>query len=89
MRKSAEWMSIADERILEYLNQNESGTPTSMSNDEYVRFSRSHIHQRCQKLKRYGLITFLGNGVYVISDKGRQYLDGELDVSNLQPDANR
>jgi len=81
-------MSIADERILEYLKENESGTPTSMSNSKYVRFSRSHIHQRCQKLKRYGLITFLGNGVYVISDKGRQYLDEELDASDLQSDTN-
>jgi len=86
MRKSAEWMSIADERILEYLSEHESGTPTSMSNAEYVRFSRSHIHQRCQKLKRYRLITFLGNGVYVLSDRGEQYLKGELDAEKLHPE---
>ena len=86
MRKSAEWMSIADERILEYLNEHESGTPTGMSNDKYVRFSRSHIHQRCQKLERYGLITFLGNGVYVLSDRGEQYLNRELDAEKLHPE---
>ncbi|SEO63915.1 hypothetical protein SAMN05216388_101610 [Halorientalis persicus] len=86
MRKSADWMSIADERILEALRENESGTPTSLSENEYVRFSRPHLHQRMTKLERYGLIRFLGNGVYVLTEEGQQYLDGELDAATLEPD---
>lgn len=86
MRKSAEWMTIADERILEFLSENDSGSPTSMSKSEFVRFSRPHIHERCQKLERHGLINFLGNGVYVLSEKGQQYLDGDLDAAELEPD---
>ena len=86
MRKSAEWMSIADERILEFLSENDSGSPTSMSKNEFVRFSRPHIHERCQKLERHGLIRFLGNGVYVLTDEGQQYLDGDLDAAELESD---
>jgi len=84
MRKSAEWMSIADERILEFLSENDSGTPSIMAESEYVRFSRPHIHERCQKLKCHGLIRFLGNGVYILTDEGQQYLDGELDAAELE-----
>ena len=86
MRKSADWMTIADERILEFLSENDSGTPSSMAGSEYVRFSRPHIHERCQKLKRHGLIRFLGNGVYILTDEGQQYLDGDLDAAELEPD---
>lgn len=86
MRKSAEWMTIADERILEFLRENDSGTPSNMEGNEYVRFSRPHIHERCQKLKRHGLIRFLGNGVYILTEEGQQYLDGDLDAAELGPD---
>ena len=86
MRKSADWMSIADERILEFLRENESGTPTTISRDKYVRFGRSHIHQRIKQLEAYGLVRFLGNGVYIITDEGQQYLDGELDAAELEQD---
>jgi Mn-dependent DtxR family transcriptional regulator len=86
MRKSADWMSIADERILEFLRENESGTPTTISRDEYVRFGRSHVHQRITKLERYGLVRFLGNGVYILTDEGERYLKGELDAAELEPD---
>ncbi|WP_394295333.1 MarR family transcriptional regulator [Natrinema gari] len=79
-------MSIADERILEALQEKESGTPTSLSQDEYVRFSRTHLHQRMKKLERHGLIRFLGNGVYVLTNEGQLYLDGELDAAELEPD---
>ena len=79
-------MTIADDRILEAIRENESGTPTKLSENEYIRFSRTHLHQRMKKLERYGLIRFLGNGVYILTDEGQQYLDGELDAAELKPD---
>lgn len=79
-------MSIADERILEFLRENESGTPTTISRDKYVRFGRSHIHQRVKKLERHGLVRFLGNGVYILTDEGERYLESELDAAELVPD---
>lgn len=84
MRKSAGWMTIADERILEYLSEHESGTPKKIADTEYIRFSRSYIHQRCEVLREYGLIQHLGNGVHIITAEGEQYLAGELDAAELE-----
>nr|WP_238993884.1 phage repressor protein [Halobellus captivus] len=35
----------------------------------------------------HGLLDDLGNGVYIITDRGEQYLDGEIDTSEDAPDA--
>jgi len=84
MRKSADWMVLADDRILEYLQENESGTPKEMEDSGLVRFSSQYIGQRCKKLVDYGLVRHLGNGVYIITEKGKNYLDGELDADELE-----
>jgi predicted transcriptional regulator len=86
MRRSADWMVLADERILEYLAEHEAGTPKEMADSDLVRFSRSYITQRCKKLLDYGLVRQLGNGVYLITDKGEDYLSGELDAWELGMD---
>ncbi|CAI49273.1 homolog to phage PhiH1 repressor protein [Natronomonas pharaonis DSM 2160] len=80
MRRSAEWMVLCDERILEYLSENESGTPSEMANSGRVRWTRSYISQRAKKLVDHGLLKHLGNGVYIITDEGEAYLDEEYDA---------
>lgn len=77
-------MTLADERILEYIRANESGTPKEMKDSGYVRFSRQYISQRCKKLVDYGLLKHLGNGVYVITETGENYLDGKCDAAELE-----
>jgi len=79
-------MVTADDRILEYLSEYETGTPKRMADSGYVRFSRSYVTQRCKKLVDYGLLRHLGNGVYVITKEGEEYLSGELDAQELEPD---
>lgn len=79
-------MTLADDRILEYIRENESGAPKEMEDSGYVRFSRQYISQRCKVMVGYGLLQHLGNGVYVITDEGEQYLDGELDTADLDSD---
>jgi len=83
MRYSADWMTIADERILEYLSKTETSTPKKMADSGDVRFSRQYIGERCRKLADYGLVQHLGNGVYRITDDGTEYLDGDLDAAGL------
>jgi repressor of nif and glnA expression len=80
MRRSAEWMVLCDERILEYLSEHESGTPSEMKESGYVRWTRSYISKRAKKLVENGLLTHLGNGVYVITDEGEAYLDEEYNA---------
>lgn len=84
MRYSADWMTIADERILERLNEVETDTPKGMADSGHVRFSRQYIGERCRKLADYGMVQHLGNGVYRITESGEQYLDGELDAEELE-----
>ena len=85
MRLDADWMSRADDRILEYLSEWGPDTPKGMEDDGRVRFSRQHINSRCKKLVFYRLLVHLGNGVYDITEKGEQYLAGELDAREIEP----
>lgn len=80
MRRSGEWMVLADERILEYTREKGSGAPKEMADSGYVRYSRQYISQRAKKLVDHGLLQHLGNGVYIITDEGEAYLDEEYDA---------
>lgn len=80
MRLSAEWMTIADDRILELLREDGPHSPSKIHKDGRVAFSRTYINQRCKKLAENGLVNNLGNGVYSITDRGERYLAGDLDL---------
>ena len=79
-------MVLADDRILEYIREEGSGRPTEMQESGYVRYSRQYISTRCKKLSEHGLLDDLGNGVYLITERGERYLDGEIDTSEDAPD---
>lgn len=80
MRLPAGWMSIADERILEFLREEGPHPPSRMHEDDRLPYSRNHINKRCSLLAEHGLLKNLGNGVYAITDNGESYLDGEIDL---------
>jgi predicted transcriptional regulator len=84
MRYSGDWMSLADDRILEYIRENGSGSPTEMMEEGRIRYSKQHIARRAKELSRRGLLQHLGNAVYVITDEGEAYLDGDLDTQGLE-----
>ena len=42
MRLSADWMTKADDRVLEYIAEHETATPTEMAESDLVRFKRVH-----------------------------------------------
>lgn len=83
MRLSAKWMVLADDRILEFLQEEGPHAPSKISGDERFPWSRQHIGNRCRELARRGLLRNIGNGVYTITEDGEQYLAGELDASEL------
>lgn len=83
MREQADWMVIVDERILEYLRDEDVGTPKKIA--ERIDKHNNYIGERCRELTRYGLLNKIDRGVYVISDKGEKYLEEELDASQLEP----
>ena len=82
MRYAGNWMTAVDDRILEYLSEHESGSPTKMKREGPIRYSRQQVHRRCKKLSDEGLVNDLGNGVYMITEDGEAYLEGRLDTEN-------
>ena len=77
-------MTAVDDRILEYLSEHESGSPTKMKREGPIRYSRQQVHRRCKRLAEEGLVRHLGNGVYIITEDGEAYLEGRLDTEDWQ-----
>nr|WP_251328064.1 ArsR family transcriptional regulator [Haloplanus sp. HW8-1] len=77
-------MTIWDDRILEVIREEGSGSPSELADTDVIRVSRQHVSRRLQKLADHQLLTHLGNGVYVITEEGKKYLDGELDADELE-----
>ncbi|WP_459193645.1 ArsR family transcriptional regulator [Halosimplex sp. J119] len=74
-------MSVWDDRILEWMRENEgSGTPKQLNDSGLIRVSQTHIARRCKKLADNGLLRHVGNGAYVITEKGEAYLNEEYDA---------
>ena len=84
MRYAGNWMTAVDDRILEYLSEHESGSPTKMKREGPIRYSRQQVHRRCKILAEKDLINHLGNGVYMITEDGEAYLEGRLDTEDWQ-----
>lgn len=87
MRKHAGWMTIADERILEFLHEESARQPKQIAEEMTERgldFNDKYIGRRCLELANYGLLQNLGNGIYSITEPGEKYLDGELNANELE-----
>lgn len=80
MRHSGTWMTVWDDRILEYIREAEGAAVGEISKAKGVRVSQPTVSRRCKKLAENGLLSALGNGVYVITDEGEAYLNEEYDA---------
>jgi len=82
MRHSANWQNIWDDRILEIAEEDDDGIVTvgDLAGHELIRTSRSTVSRRCSKLADNGLLRRVSEGVYVITDEGRGYIDEKYDV---------
>jgi len=86
MRRSGAWMTIWDDRILEVARDRDSVSPKELEDTGYFRISRQQVSRRLSKLKDHGLLQHLGNGVYVITERGERYLAGEISTYEDEPD---
>jgi len=83
MRKPADWMQMpTDDRILEALEGGLRLTPAVIA--ENIDKSRTHVSRRLSELTDYGLVEKPKRGYYEITDRGREYLAGELDANDLE-----
>lgn len=86
VRQPASWMQLPiDERILEALESSGmilSPAVIALNIDK----SRGEVNRRLSTLVEYGLVTRVKRGYYEITANGKQYLAGDLDASELDPD---
>jgi len=76
-------MSIWDDRILEFIEEEGSASPKELEGSGYFDVAKPHLSRRMQKLADKGFLVSLANGVYLISEQGEAYLNEELDASEL------
>lgn len=84
LRMPAEWLSQADERILEYLDEETKASAEEIAGDSRVSLNQNYITQRFQTLLKAGLVERVGRGLYRISPKGRAFLVGQEDMRNME-----
>jgi len=73
-------MSIWDDRILEYIDDQGPSAPKQISDSDYIHVTRQHVSNRIKYLEKKEFLNALGNGVYKITTKGRLYLAGGYDA---------
>ena len=81
MRRSGSWQSVWDDRILEWMRENDgTGTPKELNDSGLIRVSRTQVSRRMKKLAEHGLLQHVGNGAYILTEEGEAYLDEEYDA---------
>lgn len=83
MRPRVDWMTRADDYILEFLGHNDIiASPRVISAN--IDYSHQYVNERMKPLRENGLVKNTGDGLYKITDKGREYLAGDLDADDLE-----
>ncbi|AXR82346.1 hypothetical protein AArcMg_2352 [Natrarchaeobaculum sulfurireducens] len=70
---------------MEVLNTGLKLGPTAIAKN--IAKHRVTVSDRLQTLRAYGLVESPEEGYYEITELGEQYLTGDLDADNLEPDA--
>lgn len=91
MRKRPSWFGKYDDPILEFLAESDIVAPPAVVTfnldwHSIASPAYSTVKRRMRKLAAYGLLEKVDTdaGYYVITDRGRAYLAGDLDPEELQ-----
>ena len=90
MRPRVSWMTGNDDSILEYLHEKDVALPPAPLHYNLERsgysVGYSTVRRRLQLLEEHGLVKKEKEkeGYYGITDKGRNYLVGELEAEELE-----
>ena len=77
-------MTIWDDRILEIASNEDSVRAPQLEETGYFPISRSQISRRLRALRDHGMLKDLGGGVYMITELGESYLDGEVNAEEVE-----
>jgi hypothetical protein len=73
-------MKAPDPYILEYLQEEGLSSPSDIANDGRVPFGRTYINKRLQALGNREMVINMGNGMYQLTQRGDDWLQGEFDA---------
>lgn len=82
-------MSPTDDRILEVIRDAGNMTPLALSREgetQRIDVGRKYAGERCRELAHYGLLQKIERGLFGMTEKGKAYLNEDLDASELTPD---
>lgn len=88
MRPVVSWMTKSDDAILELLAETDIALPPAAISFN-IEVSHPTVRRRLPKLLDHELVRKADEdkGYYEISEKGRKYLAGDLDASELEDDS--
>ncbi|ELY45595.1 MarR family transcriptional regulator [Natronorubrum sulfidifaciens] len=79
------WMAPVDYEIMLFFDDHPIlVSPKVLSVN--IEYDRQYVSRRCSALVDAGLLDSVDTGLYQLTDTGRAYLEGELDVSELERD---
>jgi len=83
MRPRVDWMTRADDYILEFLADHDIiASPRVISAN--IDYTHQYVNERMKPLREHSLVENTGNGLYQITQKGKDYLAGDLDADDLE-----
>lgn len=83
MRPRVEWMTQADERILEFLLEKEIVASPSVIGAN-IDYTGEYISRRCRKLTDAGLLQRADASNYRLTELGERFLEGEIKAEEIQ-----
>lgn len=82
MRPRIDWMTQADERVLEFLHEKDIvASPTVIAAN--IDYTAEYISRRCRKLADAGLLQRVDPSNYRLTDLGRDFIDGDVDADEI------
>lgn len=87
MHNRVEWLRPSDYPIVDEISDYGGWMkPATLSLN--LPYSRDHISRRCLELSKHGLLERYDDNTaaYRITDRGQDYLAGDLDADDLRPD---
>ena len=85
MRPRVDWMTQADERVLEFLYEKDIvASPSVIAAN--INYTQEYLSRRCRKLTDAGLLQRIDASNYRVTDLGERFLAGEIDAEELEFD---
>jgi len=85
MRPRVDWMTQADERIMEFLREKDIvASPSVIAAN--INYTGEYISRRCRKLADAGLLQRVDASNYRVTGLGERFLDGEIRADELELD---